>query len=168
MSFSVAVLQWWCSTLVLENKTTCGFPPLHLLFPSCTKQNTHTDTHRLFISLRLMLHPGIWEFGFWFSTENFNGESSCAWSIWWESVTLHCQTSQACSARYNICCTSRLWMAFQYGRKGQGEGTHNRAKPQLQGHFISNRIYLTGFICHCFLLLRLLSNLKVFLANSSS
>lgn len=154
MSFSVAALQWWCSILVLENKTTCVFFPLHLLFPSCTKQNTHMNTHRLFISLRLTLQPGILEFGFWFSMENFNGESSCAWSIWWESVTLHCQTSQACSARYNICSTSRLWMAFQYGRKGQGEGTHNRAKPQLQGHITSHRVYLTDSIflyvrCHC-------------------
>lgn len=150
MSFSVTALQWWCSTLVWENTSTCVFFfPLHLLFPSCTEQNTHMDTHGLFISLRLTLHLGIWEFGFWFSMENFNGESSCVWSIWWESVTLHCQTSQACSARYNICSTSRLWMAFQYGRKGQGEGTHNKAKPQLQGHIISHWVYLTDFLYRC-------------------
>lgn len=149
MSFSVAALQWWCSILVLENKTTCVFFTLHL-FPSCAKPNTHMNTHRLFISLRLTLQMGIWEFGFWFSMENFNGESSCAWSIWWESVTLHCQTSQACSTRYKIC--SRVWMAFQYGRKGQEEGTHNTAKPQLQGHITSHRVYLTDsifFYVHC-------------------
>lgn len=49
------------------------------------------------------------------------------------------------------------WMTFQYGRKGQGEGTRNRAKPRLQGRITSHRVYLTDSIflyvrCHCFVL----------------
>lgn len=53
--------------------------------------------------------------------------------------------------------TSRFWMAFQYGRKGQGKGTHNRAKPQLQVHITNHRVYLTDSIflyvrCYCSLL----------------
>lgn len=167
MSFSVAALQWWCSTLVWENKSMCVFFfPLHLLFPSCTEQNTHMDTHRLFISLRLTLHLGIWEFGFWFSMENFNGESSCVWSIWWESVTLHCQTSQACSARYNICSTSRLWMAFQYGRKGQGEGTQQSQTSATRPHY--KPLGLPYWLPLPLFLPQLLSNPSILLANCSS
>ena len=37
-------------------------------------------------------------------------------------------------------------MAFQYDGKGQGEGTRNRAKTQLQGHSTSHKVQLTDSI----------------------
>lgn len=111
-------LTWYIEAVFCENRTTVAFPlftsvffPLSLLSHEA-KIHTHTDTLRLFISLSLTLQPGILEFGCWFSMENFNGESSCAWSIWWESVILHCQTSQACSTRYNICSTKQHLNGF--------------------------------------------------------
>lgn len=116
------------------------FFPLHLLFPSCTKQNTHMNTHRLFISLRLTLQLGILEFGFWFSMENFNWESSCAWSIWWESVTFCCQTSQACSVWYNICLPADSEWLFSMAGKVRERG--HTTEPNLS---YKSTLQTTGF-----------------------
>lgn len=150
---SSRVFQCRCIAVMMQHfgfgkqDNMCFFSPPTSPLPFLQKSKIHTWIHTGYLStLGWRFNREFWNSPSGFLWKNFNGESSCAWSIWWESVTLRCQTSQACSARYNICSTSRLWMAFQYGRKGQGEGTHNRAKPQLQGHITSHRVYLTDSI----------------------
>lgn len=78
MSFSVAALQWWCSILVLENKTTCVFFPLHLLLPSCKKSKIHTWTHTGYLST----------LGWRFNREFWNSPSGFLWKTLMEKAVV--------------------------------------------------------------------------------
>lgn len=102
----------------------CIFP-FHLLCLSHTRPNTHTHIHTGSLSA----------FAWHFNREFWNLAAGFPWkalmekavALWTCDRRLRFYTVR--QAKHVPLCTtfvlpSRLWMAFQYGRQGQGEGTH--------------------------------------------
>lgn len=133
-----------------------------LLSPSASRSHVHQHVHtHTYIYLQALNQPlldtstgnsGIWLDFSQFSMENLNGESSGALNVWWVSVILHRQTSQACSALYNICSTKQTLNGFSGCPVGSGRGdTHTRPnlsfKATLQATCLTLLLPSFPFLC---------------------
>lgn len=77
MSFSVAALQWWCSILVLENKTTCVFFP-YISSSLLAQSKIHTWIHTGYLSA----------LGWHFNREFWNLASGFLWKTLMEKAVV--------------------------------------------------------------------------------
>lgn len=78
MSFSVTALHWWCSILVLENKTTWGFFSPYIASSLLVQSKIHTSVHTGYLSA----------LGWRFNREFWNLASGFLWKTLMEKAVV--------------------------------------------------------------------------------